>query len=105
MDTSRRSFLTLAATASALALLPTDAAFGSANAAPGVAGPLPREAARRPRLTNLAHLRFLLAEVPVAPSDTHTTYGIDVRPIVRAPWTYADTDGAGGYRPVGGGTR
>ncbi|WP_223623024.1 hypothetical protein [Microbacterium sp. EST19A] len=105
MDTSRRSFLTLAATASALALLPTDAAFGSAHAAPGVAGALPLEAARRPRLTNLAHLRFLLAEVPVTPSDAHTTYGIDVRPIVRAPWTYADTDGAGGYRPVGGGTR
>jgi hypothetical protein len=105
MDTSRRSFLTIAAAASALALLPVDAAFGSATPAIGAAGTLPLEAARRPRLTNLAHLRFLLAEVPVTPSDTHTTYGIDVRPIVRAPWTYADTDGAGGYRPVGGGTR
>lgn len=103
MDTSRRSFLALAATASALALLPVDAAVGATAPASGIG--LPLEAERRSRLTNLAHLRFLLAEVPVTPSDTHTTYGIDVRPIVRAPWTYADTDGAGGYRPVGGGTR
>lgn len=105
MDTSRRSFLTIAATASALALLPVDAAVGATTAAPGVPGALPLEASRRARLTNLAHLRFLLAEVPVAPSDTHTTFGIDTRPTVRAPWTYADTDGAGGFRPVGGGTR
>ncbi|MHC9044408.1 hypothetical protein ACYX8G_07500 [Microbacterium saperdae] len=105
MDTSRRSFLTIAATASALALLPVDAAVGATTTTPGVAGSLPLEAARRPRLTNLAHLRFLLAEVPVAPSATHTTFGIDTRPTVRAPWTYADTDGAGGFRPVGGGTR
>ncbi|MFJ2551940.1 hypothetical protein [Microbacterium sp. NPDC087591] len=105
MDTSRRSFLTIAATASALALLPVDAAVGATTTAQGAPGSLPLEAARRPRLTNLAHLRFLLAEVPVVPSDTHTTFGIDTRPIVRAPWTYADTDGAGGFRPVGGGTR
>jgi hypothetical protein len=105
MDTSRRSFLTIAATASALALLPVDAAVGATTTAQGAAGALPLEAARRPRLTNLAHLRFLLAEVPVAPSDTHTTFGIDTLPTVRAPWTYADTDGAGGFRPVGGGTR
>lgn len=105
MDTSRRSFLTIAATASALALLPVDAAVGATTAAPGVPGALPLEASRRARLTNLAHLRFLLTEVPVAPSDTHTTFGIDTRPTVRAPWTYADTDGAGGFRPVGGGTR
>ncbi|MCK2034865.1 hypothetical protein KZC51_01840 [Microbacterium sp. SSW1-49] len=105
MDTSRRSFLTIAATASALALLPVDTAVGATTTTAGAAGALPLEAARRPRLTNLAHLRFLLAEVPVAPSDTHTTFGIDTRPIVRAPWTYADTDGAGGFRPVGGGTR
>ena len=104
MDTSRRTFLTFAATASALALLPVDAAIG-ATTAQGTAGSLPLEADRRRRLTNLAHLRFLLAEVPVAVVDTHTTFGIDAKPTVLAPWTYADTDGAGGYRPVGGGTR
>lgn len=105
MDTSRRSFLTIAATASALALIPVDAAVGATTTPQGAARPLPLEAARSRRLTNLSHLRFLLAEVPVVPSDTHTTYGIDARPSVLAPWTYADTDGAGGYRPVGGGTR
>lgn len=104
MDTSRRTFLTFTAAASALALLPVDAAMGATNAATGTAA-LPLEAARRPRLTNLAHLRFLLADVPVVAGETHTTFGIDAQPTVRAPWTYADTDGAGGYRPVGGGTR
>ncbi|WP_435748334.1 hypothetical protein [Microbacterium sp. PMB16] len=105
MDTSRRSFLTIAATASALALLPVDAAAGATTTTQGAASPLPLEAARSRRLTNLSHLRFLLAEVPVAATPTHTTFGIETRPTVRAPWTYADTDGAGGYRPVGGGTR
>ncbi|WP_341940880.1 hypothetical protein [Microbacterium sp. LWH10-1.2] len=105
MDTSRRTFLTIAATASALALIPVDAAVGATTAAPGLAGPLPLDAARRPRLTNLAHLRFLLADVPVTASAEHTTFGIDTRPTVRAPWTYADADGAGGFRRVGGGNR
>lgn len=105
MDTSRRTFLTIAATASALALIPVDAAVGATSAAPGLAGPLPLDAARRPRMTNLAHLRFLLADVPVTASAEHTTFGIDTRPTVRAPWTYADADGAGGFRRVGGGNR
>lgn len=108
MTISRRGFLTAAAAASALALLPArpaDAAVvgGTASARPfsGAA----TGAVRGRRLTNLAHLRFLLAEVPVAATATHTTFGIETDPRVRAPWTYADTDGAGGYRPVGGGTR
>lgn len=104
MDASRRTFLTFTAAASALALLPVDAALGATSTATGTAT-LPLEAARRPRLTNLAHLRFLLADVPVVASATHTTFGIEAQPTVRAPWTYADTDDAGGYRPVGGGTR
>ncbi|WP_447948699.1 hypothetical protein [Microbacterium maritypicum] len=104
MDASRRTFLTFTAAASALALLPVDAAMGTTNTATGTATP-PLETARRPRLTNLAHLRFLLADVPVVASATHTTFGIETKPAVRAPWTYADTDGSGGYRPVGGGTR
>ncbi|MFJ3473524.1 hypothetical protein ACIPJ1_11355 [Microbacterium maritypicum] len=105
MDASRRTFLTFTAAASALALLPVDAAMGTTNTATGTATPPPLETARRPRLTNLAHLRFLLADVPVVASATHTTFGIETKPAVRAPWTYADTDGSGGYRPVGGGTR
>ncbi|MFK4788211.1 hypothetical protein [Microbacterium sp. ZW T5_56] len=100
MKTTRRTFLALAAGASALALFPADAAraqtTGAIRSAAGGSGR---------RLTNLAHLRFLLADVPVTASAAHTTYGIDARPLVRAPWTYADADGAGGYRPVGGGSR
>lgn len=110
MDASRRTFLTFAAAASALALVPVDAAVGATTPTTGAGvatgtGSHPLEADRRGRLTNLAHLRFLLAEVPVAASAAHTTFGIESQPTVRAPWTYADTDGAGGYRPVGGGTR
>ncbi|WP_091228177.1 hypothetical protein [Microbacterium sp. 3J1] len=112
MAISRRTFLTAAAASSALALLPTDAATGHATASarplplPGsLPASLPTEAEGGRRLTNLGHLRFLLADVPVVASATHTTYAIDAEPIVLAPWTYADTDGAGGYRPVGGGTR
>lgn len=109
MSLSRRTFLTAAAASSALALLPLDAqtAHASASGTPRPWGlPVPLDAAARgARLTNLAHLRFLLAEVPVVASATHTTFGIETAPHVRAPWTYADTDGAGGYRPVGGGTK
>lgn len=105
MDTSRRSFLTLAAAASALALLPVDSAVGATAAARVPLRSVPFDSAPRPRLTNLAHLRFLLADVPVTASATHTTFAIDTRPTVRAPWTYADADGVGGYRRVGGGSR
>ncbi|MGJ0389930.1 hypothetical protein [Microbacterium sp. CGR1] len=107
MSLSRRTFLTAAAAGSALALLPFDAHTAQATASAGLRpwGSAPLDTARGARLTNLAHLRFLLAEVPVVASATHTTFGIEASPRVLAPWTYADTDGAGGYRPVGGGTR
>lgn len=101
METSRRTFLTLAAAASALALLPVDAAVAQTGAIRSGASVA---AAQGRRLTNLAHLRFLLADVPVAASAAHTTFGIDAAPVVRAPWTYADADGAGGFRRVGGGS-
>ncbi|APH46443.1 hypothetical protein BMW26_16955 [Microbacterium sp. 1.5R] len=106
MSISRRTFLTAAAATSALALLPLDPAGAHASAPAALPlGYRPIGAGGGARLTNLAHLRFLLAEVPVVASTTHTTFGIDASPRVLAPWTYADTDGAGGFRPVGGGTR
>ena len=107
MAISRRTFLTAAAATSALALLPLDSAGAQAStSAAGLPlGSPPAGAGAGARLTNLAHLRFLLAEVPVVASVTHTTFDIDISPRVLAPWTYADADGAGGYRPVGGGTR
>lgn len=107
MAISRRTFLSAAAATSALALLPLEQAGAQASASASRLpfGSLPAGAGRGARLTNLTHLRFLLAEVPVVASATHTTFGIDASPRVLAPWTYADTDGAGGYRPVGGGTK
>lgn len=107
MAISRRTFLSAAAATSALALLPLEQAGAQASASASrlPLGSLPAGAGRGARLTNLTHLRFLLAEVPVVASATHTTFGIDASPRALAPWTYADTDGAGGYRPVGGGTK
>lgn len=102
METSRRTFLALAAAASALALLPPDAAAAQTGAIRSAAS---AGAPKGGRLTNLAHLRFLLDDVPVTASAAHTTFDIDATPIVRAPWTYADADAAGGFRRVGGGTR
>ncbi|WP_194421023.1 hypothetical protein [Microbacterium abyssi] len=102
MDASRRVFLTLCAAAPALALLPADVAFGGTPGSASTGRGGGHGSGRR--LTNLAHLRFLLAEVPVAASAAHTTFGIETQPTVLAPWTYADADGAGGFRRIGGGT-
>lgn len=106
METTRRGFLT-AAGASALGAAASVITAG-AGAAPAVAA---QTASARPtrhagagRLTNLDHLRFLLDEVPLAPTDAHTTFEIEAEPRALAPWTYADSDGSGGFRRVGGGT-
>lgn len=56
------------------------------------------------RLTNLAHLRWLLDDVPLAATSTHTTYRIAERPTARAPWTYANAVDTGGWTRVGGGS-
>lgn len=53
-------------------------------------------------LTNLAHLNFLLDEVPVPEVEGHSTYGGEAPAL--APWTYADRNDDGTYRCVGGGT-
>lgn len=53
-------------------------------------------------LTNLSHLNFLLDEVPVPEIEGHSTYGGSAPAL--APWTYADANGDGTYRRVGGGS-
>lgn len=98
--TTRRTFLTLSAAAPAGAVLAQPTLAGPATAAPGTTG---RRPGGRTRLTNLAHLRFLLDEVPLRRDGTHTTFDIEDDPAGLAPWTYADADGDG-YRRVGGGT-
>ena len=93
---SRRAFGSVAAVA-ALALTTT----GAARAAI----PSRQTAASTAPLTNLAHLDFLLVEVPLVAVEGHTTWQIAERPLALAPWTYADGHPDGSYTPVGGGTK
>ena len=69
-----------------------------APAATAVAAPPP---GGRGRLTNLSHLRFLLAEVPLPTTEGHSAHGTS--PVGLAPWTYADRAEDGTFTPVGGG--
>jgi hypothetical protein len=54
-------------------------------------------------LTNLAHLDFLQADVSPPPQDGHTTYRLAEEPSIGVLWTYADRQGDGTYKRVGGG--
>lgn len=75
-----------------------DRADAAASAtAPAVASP-------DGRLTNLAHLDFLLDQAtPPAEVDGHTTYRLAEEPTLTLPWTYADARGGGTFERVGGG--
>ncbi|MGN7800788.1 hypothetical protein [Leifsonia sp. 22587] len=86
---------TLAATATAL---PAQAASPSTHAAGMAAADAPA------KLTNLAHLDFLLDDVPLlAGVPGHTTYRAADEPTTRAPWVYADRQPDGSFQRVGGG--
>ncbi|NHN56953.1 twin-arginine translocation signal domain-containing protein [Calidifontibacter sp. DB0510] len=87
---SRRHLLQGTAVAAGAAVT-TWGGVDAAQAAPG-------------RLTNLAHLRFLLDEVPLRADAVHTTWQVAQRPVARAPWTYADALPGGGWKRVGGGS-
>ena len=52
------------------------------------------------RLTNLAHLDFLLDDVALQPVPGHSTTGSGP---VELPWTYADRNDDGTFRRIGGG--
>ncbi|HZC27050.1 MAG TPA: hypothetical protein VE287_08495, partial [Actinopolymorphaceae bacterium] len=56
------------------------------------------------RLTNLAHLDWLGAEVQPPDQAGHTTYRLADQPGVGVLWTYADRQADGSYRRIGGGT-
>ena len=59
---------------------------------------------RRRNSTNLAHLDWLLDDVPLLPGVAgHTTYRQDAEPTARAPWVYADRQADGSFKHVGGG--
>lgn len=93
---SRRTFGSVAAVA-ALAFATTGVATAAAPTRQAAAGTAP--------LTNLSHLDFLLAEVPLVAVVGHTTWQIAERPMALAPWTYADGHADGSYTAVGGGTK
>ncbi|MEP6681257.1 MAG: hypothetical protein ABJB65_07240 [Chloroflexota bacterium] len=57
-----------------------------------------------PPLTNLSHLDFLGDTVTPPSQAGHTTYRLAEEPSLRVLWTYAEPDGSGGYKRLGGGT-
>lgn len=93
---------TMAAT---LGALPAQAVAPAATTASTVAATGTAATAAAPaKLTNLAHLDWLQADVPLLPGvDGHTTYRQAEEPTARAPWVYADRNADGTFRRVGGG--
>jgi hypothetical protein len=55
-------------------------------------------------LTNTDHLDWLTTQVDPPEKDGHTTYRLDDEPQIGMLWTYAEPDGNGGFKHVGGGT-
>ncbi|MET4703765.1 hypothetical protein [Frigoribacterium sp. UYMn621] len=104
---SRRWLAALAATAlvgAAAVASPVGASPAAASPAvmsPTVAGPTSVGAA--PRLTNLAHLDFLLDTASPGAADGHSTYRLAEEPTITMPWTYADSRPGGTFARVGGG--
>jgi hypothetical protein len=84
----------LAAVTVTAAALPASASGPTPAPASGVAG----------TLTNLDHLDWLSVAVTPPAQDGHTTYRLGEEPAVGVLWTYAEPDGDGGWRHVGGGT-
>ncbi len=95
---TRRSFITATA-----ALAGSGLAVGSAAATAAPAAAAPNAAGATP-LTNLAHLRWLLDDVPLLPTAVHTTIDIATQPTGLTPWTYANANAGGGWTRVGGGS-
>lgn len=65
---------------------------------------IPTAAAATTTLTNLDHLDWLTTEVSPPDQDGHTTYRLDEEPDLGVLWTYAEPDGSGDWKHVGGGT-
>ena len=70
-------------------------ALSSLIAMPVAAAPAP--------LTNLAHLDSLGDTVTPPVQAGHTTYRMAEEPSIQVLWVYAEPDGSGGFRHVGGG--
>jgi len=93
---------TLTVAALTVGLAVTAAPASAAPAAP--ADPAPPVAPVAPaRLTNLAHLDFLLDQASPPELAEHTTYRLAEEPTLTFPWTYADARDGGTFERVGGG--
>ena len=68
-----------------------------------LAAPPASASARRPALTNLAHLDSLTARVAPPTQAGHTTYRLAAHPRVGVLWVYADHQADGSYHRTGGG--
>lgn len=99
--TSRRRVVAAIATAALVSGLGLTAA-APALAAPATAGTT-ASAAAPARLTNLAHLDFLLDTTTPPATAGHTTYALDSQPTLTMPWVYADARPGGTFERVGGG--
>jgi len=55
------------------------------------------------RLANPAHLRSLTTAVAPPPQAGHDTHRLAEEPAIGVLWTYAEPDGTGVHRPIGGG--
>ncbi|NUR57900.1 MAG: hypothetical protein HOV87_04240 [Catenulispora sp.] len=95
MTPTRRTVLTGAVATALSAAAPT-----SAGAAAGTPTS-PTQQSRPSRLSNLAHLDFLRAQVVPPPAAGHATYGAGPLGVL---WTYAERQPDGSHRRVGGGT-
>ena len=92
---ARRTGVAFAALVTSLAVTP-----GLVTGAPATAEPAAASAA----LTNLDHLDWLSVSVAPPAQEGHTTYRLAEEPEVGVLWTYAEPNGDGSYRPVGGGS-
>ncbi|MFF1877479.1 hypothetical protein [Leifsonia sp. NPDC058230] len=78
--------------------------LGAAAGTPATGSTQSASTSAAPKLTNLAHLNFLLDTVPLLPDVAgHTTYRQSAEPTARAPWVYADRQADGTFTRVGGG--
>ena len=93
-DITRRSFLRITGTGLAAAALSGSVVLKDSKTARAVQKPL----------TNLSHLDFLGDRANPPRQDGHTTYRIEEEPELRTLWTYAEPDGSGSYRRLGGGS-
>ncbi|HEY0259339.1 MAG TPA: hypothetical protein VGC18_05755 [Lacisediminihabitans sp.] len=93
----------LAALAVAVGLTTASPALAAPAAPVHPASSVPASPVPTARLTNLAHLDFLLDRATPPATAGHTTYRLATEPTLTLPWVYADARPGGTFARVGGG--